>query len=56
MNGGVNFFTLDSRRVLVGTPGTKGTGILYAQDTCLAMNQHHDRAHVLGVWMAKHTS
>ena len=61
--------TLDSRRVLVGTvgavgtPGTKGAGILHAQDTCPIMNQHpvslaldHDRARVLGIFIAKHIS
>ena len=33
-----------------------GAGILYAQDKCPIMNQHHDRAFVLGVWIAKHIS
>ena len=42
--------------MLVGTPGTNGAGILYDQDTCPIMNQHHDRALALGVWIAKHIS
>ena len=39
-------------------PGAEGAGILYAQDTCPIMNQPlvHDRALILGVWMAKHMS
>ena len=41
----------DAWHGLVETPGTQGAWILYAHDKCPIMNQHHDRARVLGVWI-----